>query len=93
VVRFNAPLSEPAYGELLAVAGITALTGEAAATLAAWLDDLLAAAGLGRSLREVGIVAPDIPALAAAASTQWTGGFNPRPVTAADLAAIYEAAR
>lgn len=93
VVRFNRPLSEPAYGELLAVAGITAPTGEAAATLAAWLDDLLAAAGLGRSLREVGIVAPDIPALAAAASTQWTGGFNPRPVTAADLAAIYEAAR
>jgi alcohol dehydrogenase len=93
VVRFNAPLAEPAYGELLTVAGIAAREGQAAATLAAWLDDLLAAAGLGRSLREVGVVAPDIPALAAAAATQWTGGFNPRPVTAADLAALYEAAR
>jgi len=93
VVRFNAPAAEQAYGELLAVVGIAPQDGEAATTLAAWLDDLLAAAGLGRSLREIGIAAPDVPALAAAAATQWTGGFNPRPVTAAELAAIYEAAR
>jgi alcohol dehydrogenase len=93
VVRFNAPAAEPAYAELLTVAGIAARDGQAAAALAAWLDDLLTAAGLGRSLRAIGIAAPDIPALATAASTQWTGGFNPRPVTAAELAAIYEAAR
>ena len=93
VVRFNAPAAERAYAELLHAGDIDAPAGEAAATLAAWLEDLLAAAGLGRSLREIGIAAPDIPALAAAASTQWTGGFNPRPVTAANLAAIYEAAR
>ena len=93
VVRFNAPAAEQAYAELLTVAGIAAREGQAAAVLAAWLDDLLTAAGLGRSLRAIGIAAPDIPSLAAAASTQWTGGFNPRPVTAAELAAIYEAAR
>ena len=93
VVRFNAPAAEQAYAELLTVAGIAAREGQAAAALAAWLDDLLTAAGLGRSLRAIGIAAPDIPSLAAAASTQWTGGFNPRPVTAAELAAIYEAAR
>ncbi|MFM7137487.1 MAG: iron-containing alcohol dehydrogenase [Planctomycetota bacterium] len=93
VVRFNAPAAEHAYGELLHAGGIICRDGEAAATLAAWLDDLLAAAGLGRSLREVGIDAPDIPALAHVAATQWTGGFNPRPVTLADLAAIYEAVR
>jgi alcohol dehydrogenase len=93
VVRFNGPVVGPAYGELLSAAGITPDDGGPAATLAAWLEGLLARAGLGRSLGEVGIAAPDIPALAAAASTQWTGGFNPRPVTAADLAALYEAAR
>ena len=93
VVRFNAPAAEQAYGELLLAGGIDAPDGRAAATLAAWLEALLAAAGLGRSLRDVGIAAPDIPVLAAAAATQWTGGFNPRPVTAADLVAIYEAAR
>ena len=93
VVRFNAPAVEPAYGELLRAGGGTARDGEAAATLAHWLEDLLAAAGLGRSLGAIGITAPDIPSLAAAAATQWTGGFNPRPVTLADLAAIYEAAR
>jgi alcohol dehydrogenase len=93
VVRFNAPAVEHAYGELLRAGGGTARDGEAAATLAHWLEDLLAAAGLGRSLGAIGIPAPDIPALAAAAATQWTGGFNPRPVTAADLAELYEAAR
>jgi len=93
VVRFNAPAAEQAYGELLRAAGMPAPAGEAAATLARWLEDLLAAAGLGRSLNAIGITAPDIPSLAAAAATQWTGGFNPRPVTAADLAAVYEAAR
>ncbi len=93
VVRFNASAVEPAYGELLAAAGIASHNGRAAATLASWLDDLLATAGLGRSLSEVGIAAPDIPALAAAAAAQWTGSFNPRPVTAADLASLYEAAR
>jgi uncharacterized heparinase superfamily protein len=58
-----------------------------------WLGDLLAAAGLGGSLTAIGILAPDVPALAAAAATQWTASFNPRPVTVGDLAALYEAAR
>jgi alcohol dehydrogenase len=93
VVRFNAPVVGAAYGELLQAGGIAPGAGEPGAALAAWLEDLLAAAGLGRSLGELGISTPDIPALAVAAATQWTGGFNPRPVTAADLAALYEAAR
>ena len=93
VVRFNAPAVDLAYGELLRAGGRIAHQGTAAAALAAWLEELLAAAGLGRSLSGIGITLPDIPALAAAAATQWTAGFNPQPVTAADLAAIYEAAR
>ena len=32
-------------------------------------------------------------ALAAAAATQWTGGFNPCPASVPEFAALYEAAR
>ena len=33
-----------------------------------------------------------LSALAAEAAKQWTAGFNPRPVSAADFLALYEAA-
>jgi len=93
VVRHNAPACGVAYAQLLADVGEQGTTGDAAGRLAAWLGDLLAEAGLGGSLTALGIAAPDAPALAAAAATQWTASFNPRPVTAGDLAALYEAAR
>ena len=35
----------------------------------------------------------DLDLLAAAAAAQWTAGFNPRGLTADDLAGLYEAAR
>ena len=54
---------------------------------------LLAASGLKTSLAALGLAAADAAALANAAAMQWTAGFNPRPVTAADLASLYEAAR
>ena len=93
VVRFNAAVCGSAYADLLADVGISATAADAGVTLADWLTGLLAAARLKTSLRGCGIEAPDIPALAAGAASQWTGGFNPRPVAATDLAAIYEAAR
>jgi alcohol dehydrogenase len=93
VVRFNGPVSGAAYAELLADAGLDTEAAAAGDRLAAWLASLLAASGLKTSLGGLGIAAPDGPALAAAAAAQWTAGFNPRPVAAADLAALYEAAR
>lgn len=93
VVRFNGPACGAAYAELLTDVAITAADDEAGATLADWLTGLLAAAQLKTSLRACGIEAADVPALAAAAASQWTAGFNPRTVTAADLAGLYEAAR
>ena len=93
VVRFNAAACGSAYANLLADVGIAATAGEAGSTLADWLTGLLATARLKTSLHGCGIEAPDISALAAAAASQWTGGFNPRPVAATDLAALYEAAR
>ena len=93
VVRFNSPVCGRAYAELLTDIAISATADEAGATLADWLTGLLAAAHLKTSLRACGIDAADVPALAAAAATQWTAGFNPRAVTAVDLADLYEAAR
>lgn len=93
VVRFNGPVCGAAYANLLADVGIAATASDAGGTLADWLTGLLAAARLKTSLHGCGIETPDVPALAAAAALQWTSGFNPRPVTATDLASLYEAAR
>ena len=93
VVRFNGSVCGRAYAELLTDIAISATADEAGATLADWLTGLLAAAQLKTSLRACGIDAANVPALAAAAATQWTAGFNPRAVTAVDLADLYEAAR
>ena len=93
VIRFNGPVCGRAYAELLTDIAISATADEAGDTLADWLTGLLAAAQLKSSLRACGIDAADVPALAAAAATQWTAGFNPRAVTATDLADLYEAAR
>ena len=41
---------------------------------------------------EAVIVPADIPALAAEAATQWTGTFNPRPLTAVDALEVYRCA-
>ena len=81
------------YAELLADIGIQATASEAGDRLADWLADLLQASGLNTSLTACGCGQADAHALATAAASQWTADFNPRPVTAVDLALLYEAAR
>jgi alcohol dehydrogenase len=93
VVRFNAAACGDRFSELLADIDIQSSPTAAGGRLAAWLAALLASAHLKLSLAAAGITTPDVPTLAAAAATQWTAGFNPRPVEIADLAALYEAAR
>ncbi len=93
VVRFNAASCGPSYAELLNDIGIHAASETAGDKLAAWLSRLLAASGLKTTLSALDIAAPDGPTLAAAAATQWTGGFNPRQASVDDLAHLYEAAR
>ena len=56
------------------------------------LERSLTQAGLNCPLAELGVERAAIPMLAEAAARQWTAGFNPRPVTAADFAKLYEAA-
>lgn len=93
VVRFNGPACGDAYADLLGDIGIDVAPADAGDRLAAWITDLLGTSRLRTSLAALGVAAPDVPALAAAAAAQWTAGFNPRQATPADLAALYEAAR
>jgi alcohol dehydrogenase len=93
VVRFNAAACRDAYAELLGIAGIPATAMSAGDRLAEWLENLLTTAGLARSLGGLGIKEADIPSLATMAATQWTGGFNPRPLAGDDWLALYEASR
>ena len=98
VVRFNAADAAGAaahYADLAACVpsladGSPATVGE---RLAAWLSGVIAAGGLAASLAGVGLPSPDTAWLAAAASTQWTAGFNPRAVAIDDLVRLYEEAR
>ena len=85
VVRFNS--EEEAIGEMY-----LGLSGESSAALAARIEKLRAAAGLPARLRDCDVDAACLPELAAEAARQWTAGFNPRPVEAAALLELYEAA-
>ena len=60
-------------------------------TLAATFDQLRDASGAEFRLGALGVDRHSLPELAAEAATQWTAGFNPRPVNEADLLALYEA--
>ncbi|MFM8379997.1 MAG: iron-containing alcohol dehydrogenase [Planctomycetia bacterium] len=93
VVRFNGSACNAGYAELLGEIGTACEPGAAAECLATWLADLLARSRLATTLTAARVAAPDTAALATQAAAQWTAGFNPRPVTAADLARLYEAAR
>lgn len=82
VVRFNAevgPVREM-YRDLYS------------GNLPARIEALRAAADLPAHLEDCGVDAPSLPGLAAEASRQWTATFNPRPVDAAALLSLYEAA-
>ncbi len=60
-------------------------------TLAATFDQLRGASGAEFRLGALGVDRNSLPELAAEAATQWTAGFNPRPVNKANLLALYEA--
>jgi len=91
VVRWNGALVGTRYEELAQIAQLPN-RGSAADTLANALDEWARAAGLPRTLRELGASEADIPLLATDAATQWTGTFNPRPFDEAGARELYRAA-
>ena len=97
VVRFNAALepARQAYAELASAPEIACASeglDAAVDALVARLDALLNAAHMPRSLADCGVKRALIPTLAEEAARQWTAKFNPRPITAKDFVALYEAA-
>ncbi len=93
VVRFNALAVGPLYADLAHETGlVNGDTGIAAETVARRIVELMTAAGLPTGLSQCGVSAGILPVLAEEAAQQWTGRFNPRPVTEGDLLSLYEAA-
>ena len=91
VIRFNAPAVGGLYVEL--VGGAAGRNGQPAAeALADRVTELLAHAGLPKSLKECGVSQTILHLLAEEANQQWTARFNPRPVTEADILKLYQAA-
>jgi len=80
VVRWNAEIVGAEYARLW--------DGDLPGRLEALAD----AAGLPRTLHQIGARREDFDALAADAATQWTGQHNPRPFGADDARALYERA-
>ena len=97
VVRFNAQVPEAklAYAELASAPEIACVSeglDEAVHALIVRLESLLNAAQIARSLGDLGVSRSDLGLLAEQAAQQWTANFNPRPTSAADFEALYEAA-
>lgn len=90
VVRFNAqdPGAASGYEALCRSAAIDGGAEGLAGRIEAWLDE----AGVPRGLGAAGIAETDLGPLAEAASQEWTGGFNPRPVDTASLQGILQSA-
>jgi alcohol dehydrogenase len=91
VVRWNGERVGERYAALLDAAGITR-SGAPGDQLADLLEALARAGGLPATLRELGVPREDLPVLAADASPQWTGTFNPRAFDASAAERLYELA-
>lgn len=91
VVRFNAAAVGDLYSQLLGD-GARRAGRPAADALADRITELLAHAGLPRTLKECGVSETILPLLAEEANEQWTARFNPRPVGQPDILKLYQAA-
>lgn len=84
VIRFNA--GDPAAAKLYSQ------VGGSADRLASRVEELLAHAGLPRTLKECGVSETILQLLAEEANEQWTARFNPRSVGHAEILKLYQAA-
>jgi alcohol dehydrogenase len=93
VIRFNAPAAGSLYADLAHEVGLAnGDLSSAAEVLARRVEALTRAAGLPARLSACGVSPGIFPVLAEEAAQQWTGRYNPRPVSEADLLNLYEAA-
>lgn len=95
VIRHNGRKVESWYEELVSSVPMSIFhlqMASAAETLAAFVRLVSTQAGLPATLNECGVRHEDLPQLAAAASQQWTGRFNPVELSTKDYQNLYEAA-
>jgi alcohol dehydrogenase len=93
VIRFNSQASDDAYADLLRTAGLrTKEQTSSGERLSERMAALKAEAGLPQRLRDCSVDRASLTNLAQMASLEWTGPFNPRPVTTVELLELYEAA-
>ena len=93
VIRFNQDVVGEIYADLLAAAGAETVPGVAAGgQLASLVERMADDAGLPRTLAECDIRDNLLDQLAAEANEQWTGQFNPRPVSTETLKGLYQCA-
>ncbi len=93
VIRFNGQQFDDWYTELSGISAGFAGAPEAdsgSQGIADFVERMVKAAGLATNLQGLGVLREQIPQLAEAASRQWTGQFNPRPVDTLSLISIYE---
>src|SRR3954471_23323186 len=95
VIRFNGEQFRNWYLDLLSGGnGDTTLPGPGGdvSGLVDFVSNLVANAGLKKSLAALDVEKPRLPELAADAAKQWTSRFNPRKVEEPELLALYQAA-
>jgi alcohol dehydrogenase len=95
VIRHNGRQVNHWYRELAESNGVLTPLGShgnAADALADFVAQVSRRAGLAGTLTECNILRSDLPQLAAAAAKQWTGKYNPLPLTESDFQKLYEAA-
>ncbi|MEX2560615.1 MAG: iron-containing alcohol dehydrogenase [Pirellulales bacterium] len=95
VIRFNGAQCGGWYRELMEYApqGDGALSnGHSPEALAELVTAMTGKAGLPARLSDCGVDQHKLPELAADATGQWTGSFNPRKVGEAELLSLYKAA-
>ncbi|MGH9676442.1 MAG: iron-containing alcohol dehydrogenase, partial [Candidatus Acidiferrum sp.] len=93
VLRFNATVAGSLYADLAhdtcLINGDMSAAGE---MLAQRITHFLEVANIPTTLSGCGVSSGIFKLLAEEAADQWTGTFNPRPVSEADLQRLYEAA-
>ncbi|WP_459555656.1 iron-containing alcohol dehydrogenase [Lacunimicrobium album] len=93
VVRHNQSAASSLYAELACDAGLCEICDPAASEkLASFLQSLAQQAGLPTTLRSANVDFSLLGQLASEASEQWTGTFNPRPMTVDDFQSLYVSA-
>lgn len=93
VIRFNSQVVDEAYAELLGVVNLASKKDAASGEhLCERIVALQVAASLPQRLRDCQVAEDSLPQLAQAATQEWTGTFNPRPVGQAAFLQLYESA-